>query len=308
MGESMIGMIVGIAGILIGCAGVFAAVMERRSSRKRMERMDRMLEQAAKGRFKARQYDESMESSVESKMHDFLDSSMISATQVAAERDKIKGFIADISHQTKTPISNILLYTQILKECHLESDALQALKAMEVQTEKLHFLIDTLVKLSRLEARVIQLEPRRNSLKDLVVCVRDQILPKAEQKEIEIKLSFDTESLEAVFDGKWTLEALYNIVDNSVKYTQSGGFVEIKVISYEMFSRIDVKDNGIGIRDEELGKIFGRFYRGTEVREEEGIGIGLFLSREIVSCEGGYIRVKSEVGKGSVFSVFLPRE
>ena len=75
-----------------------------------------------------------------------------------------------------------------------------------------------------------------------------------------------------------------------------------------MFSRIDVKDNGIGIRDEELGKIFGRFYRGTEVREEEGIGIGLFLSREIVSCEGGYIRVKSEVGKGSIFSVFLPRE
>ena len=110
-----------------------------------------------------------------------------------------------------------------------------------------------------------------------------------------------------MFDYKWTAEAVYNIIDNAVKYTPSGGLIKIDITEYEMFCAVNVTDSGIGIDEEELGKIFSRFYRGRNAVYEEGVGIGLFLSREILSAEKGYIKVKSKIGQGSSFSVFLPK-
>ena len=112
----------------------------------------------------------------------------------------------------------------------------------------------------------------------------------------------------AVFDMKWTCEALYNLLENAVKYTEPGGRITVRIRMYEMFGCVEVEDTGEGIPEEDISRIFGRFYRGKNGREKEGLGIGLFLAREIVSLEGGYIKVKSEPGKGSLFSVFLPRE
>ena len=112
----------------------------------------------------------------------------------------------------------------------------------------------------------------------------------------------------AVFDMKWTCEALHNLLENAVKYTEPGGRSTVRIRMYEMFGCVEVEDTGEGIPEEDISRIFGRFYRGKNGREKEGLGIGLFFAREIVSLEGGYIKVKSELGKGSVFSVFLPRE
>lgn len=103
-------------------------------------------------------------------------------------------------------------------------------------------------------------------------------------------------------------EALFNIVDNAIKYTHQGGKVSITVIPYSFFLRIDIADNGIGIAESEYSKIFGRFYRSQAVSEQEGVGIGLYLAREIVSTQGGYIKVISKAGRGSVFSVILPMQ
>ncbi|WP_404988597.1 sensor histidine kinase [Clostridium culturomicium] len=107
---------------------------------------------------------------------------------------------------------------------------------------------------------------------------------------------------------KWTVEAVYNIVDNVVKHTNENGSIIIEVKDYEMFCRIDIEDNGIGIAEEEQNKIFSRFYRSQQVQNIEGIGIGLFLTRKILSAQGGYMKVASKVGTGSTFSVFLPKE
>lgn len=96
-----------------------------------------------------------------------------------------------------------------------------------------------------------------------------------------------------------------NVVENAVKYTEQGG-IAITVISYEMFVRIDVADTGIGIPEDMQGKIFSRFYRSEDVREQEGVGIGLYLAREILDGENGYIKVSSRPGEGSDFSIFLP--
>ena len=149
----------------------------------------------------------------------------------------------------------------------------------------------------------------------LVKCLRpvpllesavEEIRKKAEKKEIQIKIEMDFEA-EAVFDRKWTEEALYNLLDNAVKYSPAGSEVLISTKLYEMWCVIAVSDRGRGISEEEIPKIFGRFYRAKEVQQEEGVGIGLYLVREILQKEGGFIKVNSEVGKGSTFLCYLPR-
>ena len=131
-----------------------------------------------------------------------------------------------------------------------------------------------------------------------------QFKEKASAKNLKLELSDSSAS--AAIDEKWTHEALANIVDNAIKYTEKGS-IKISVIPYEMFVRVDISDTGIGISEEEHAKIFKRFYRGSDVKQKEGVGIGLHLAREIISGEGGYIKLSSTPGEGSTFSVFLPR-
>ena len=129
---------------------------------------------------------------------------------------------------------------------------------------------------------------------------------KAKNKNINIE--FNTENkIEIKYDKKWTTEAIFNIVENAVKYSPNNSEISINIEKYEMFARIDIKDSGVGISEEEIPKIFRRFYRGINVLNEEGIGIGLYLSREIITKQNGYIKVSSSQ-KGSIFSIFLPNE
>ena len=113
--------------------------------------------------------------------------------------------------------------------------------------------------------------------------------------------------MKALYDLRWTAEALGNLLDNAVKYTPPGGCIQVSATQYELFCRIDVRDNGIGIAEEEQAQIFGRFYRGRQVREQEGLGIGLYLAREIAQKQGGYLKLSSRPGQGSTFSLYLPR-
>ena len=138
----------------------------------------------------------------------------------------------------------------------------------------------------------------------MLLKVQEQIRAKADEKKIKIELI--STDIKACFDEKWTEEAIYNIVDNAVKYTPEGGNITISTTSFNLFTKIDIKDTGIGIPSEEHAKIFGRFYRSKRVSELPGVGIGLYLSRQIVSSEGGYIKLSSMQGEGSTFSVFLP--
>ena len=178
------------------------------------------------------------------------------------------------------------------------------MEALYNQSEKLRFLIDSLVKLSRLENGIISLSPQRSALQPLLQGIAEQYAAKVSEKGLSLQLQ-DTDAF-AIFDFKWTAEALANIVDNAIKYTEHGT-ITISAVSYEMFARIDISDTGTGISESEQAKIFARFYRSKSVREQEGVGIGLYLARQIISGEGGYIKVASVPGKGSTFSVFLPK-
>jgi len=115
------------------------------------------------------------------------------------------------------------------------------------------------------------------------------------------------EQLHVFHDRKWTAEALYNLLDNAVKYTEKGGAVTVSVKQWEMYVKIDVSDTGKGIAESRQASVFRRFYREEEVHDKPGVGIGLYLTREIIMRQGGYVKVVSEIGRGSTFSVFMPR-
>lgn len=114
------------------------------------------------------------------------------------------------------------------------------------------------------------------------------------------------ENLTVDHDSKWTAEALFNLLDNAVKYTPAGGKITVTVEKWEMYVEIKVADTGKGISESNQAAIFRRFYREEEVHEQPGVGIGLYLAREIVTKQGGYIKVVSELGNGSAFSIMLP--
>ena len=277
----------------------------RHRTRRIMENLNRMLDIAMQGDFTEEHFDESMLSAVESKLAHYLTASATSAKNVQAEKDKIKTLIADISHQTKTPIANILLYTQLLQEQSLPEESQPCVDSLESQSRKLQSLIDALVKTSRLESGIIALCPSAGNLASVIQSAISQLAPKAEEKGISIVA--ESKDADAVFDSKWTEEAIFNLLDNAVKYTPTGGEVHIRVAPYELFSTVHIRDTGPGIPEEEQPKVFQRFYRGLEHQNEEGVGIGLYLVRQIAEGQGGYVKVISEKGMGSTFSLYLPR-
>lgn len=127
----------------------------------------------------------------------------------------------------------------------------------------------------------------------------------AENKQIDVSISCP-ENLTVAHDSKWTTEALFNLLDNAVKYTPAGGKINVIVEQWEMYLEIRVTDTGKGISESNQAAIFRRFYREEEVHEQPGVGIGLYFAREIITQQGGYVKVVSELGKGSAFSIMLP--
>ena len=297
------------AGYIVIAAAVLAAaavvLWNRRRTRRLLERLDAMLEKAITQGFTEEDYDESLLSAVETKLARYLASSTASERNLQSEKDKIKTLIADISHQTKTPLANVLLYAQLLSEQPLSEESRACVTALEGQAEKLQSLIEALVKTSRLESGVLALHPQPASLAPMLEEAVAQFMPEAAEKGIDLTLA--AAEGDSVFDPKWTAEAVCNLLDNAVKYTPAGGSVTVETRCYELFCRIDVTDTGPGIPEEEQAKVFQRFYRSPVNHQAQGVGIGLYLARQIAEGQGGYIKVFSKLGNGAKFSLYLPR-
>ena len=193
----------------------------------------------------------------------------------------------------------------LLEKPMTEAERTDFIRGIRSQTDKLDFLFQALVKTSRLETGVIQLDKKPGRLFDTVAQAMSGIVYAAEKKEIAVSVDCP-EDLTVSHDSKWTSEALFNLLDNAVKYTPAGGKIAVSVVLWEMYVEIKVIDTGKGISESNQAAIFRRFYREEEVHEQQGVGIGLYLAREIVTRQGGYIKVVSEPGKGSEFSIMLP--
>lgn len=270
-----------------------------------MARLEEMLDQAIDGSFEERDYDETRLSRLETRWKRYLTASQVSKNRIEEERERVKALISDISHQTRTPLANILLYSQLLREKEKDPELIPIVNKISDQSEKLDFLIRSLLKSSRLESGLLVLHPKVQPIAPALWGAMEQMEEAALQKRIRV--SFEGTDKEACFDRKWTEEAIGNLLDNAVKYSPAGSRIEVGVTQYEMFTAVFVKDEGMGIGEEEQAQIFGRFYRGREVSQEPGVGIGLYLVREIAEKQGGYVKVRSEKGRGSVFYFYMAK-
>lgn len=269
---------------------------------KLMDTLQEMIDNAVQGKSSDVCFNESKLSYLENSMKQYLQSQENLLTKLKEQKDTVQSMITDISHQSAAPISNILLYTELLEE--QESVFTEELFVIKEEVQKLDFLIQSLVKAARLETGIITVNTVWGEVQSIFCALKSIYFSQAKRKKIALCIEDTTAT--ARFDLKWTIEAVSNITENAIKYTPVGGEIRIKAISYQMFVRIDIEDTGIGIAEEEINKIFLRFYRSLDVCESSGVGIGLYLARKIIETEKGYIKAESKKGAGSKFSVFLP--
>lgn len=277
-----------------------------------LRRLNEMLDSALDGSFEEQHYDETELSKIETKWNRFLSSSNLARKNIEEEKANLQGLVSDISHQTKTPVANMRLYAELLEEglARENPDKEQLLfmvSEMKEQAERLEFLIQALTKMSRLETNLVVVQPEKQPVEPLIFQAVSQIRPKAEACEIDVKIQ-GNQKITACYDKKWSIEALYNLLDNAVKYSPRGSQVNLRVQEYSMYCEICVEDRGIGMTEEEIPKVFQRFYRGKQVQQKPGVGIGLYLVREIVKKQKGYVKIKSQPGQGSRISLFLPKD
>lgn len=234
-------------------------------------------------------------------------SDIICGTQEKAqkERDQIKELIAETAHQLRNPLANMEGYLELLQEEELSREEKEIyLEALCASEARIRFLTEGFIKISRLENHVVQIKKEQGDLTATVLNSLLQVRKYAQEKQIIFSVQGE-EGLCVSHDAKWLGEAVYNLLDNSVKYSQNGGKVEINISKNEMFAQIAVRDFGIGIEHEEMNLIFQRFYRGKRAEKQPGFGLGLYLAREIVLQHGGFMKAK-EKEAGLEISIFLP--
>ena len=299
-------------GILGLCAAIFAVVglwawYQRRQVSLFADDLCETLDALLSGRQPEnyQPYEDSLTAKVQGKLMQYFDIMSEGKRQSQQDKQVIQSLVSDISHQVKTPIANIKMFTNILQQHQLPPEKqAEFLRTMEGQIDKLDFLMQSLIKMSRLETGTFVLHPPEGRLADTIALAMSAVWAKAEAKEISLSADCDS-SICVQHDPKWTAEALGNILDNAIKYTPPGGSVTVSVRPWQFYTRVDIADTGIGIAEEHYNDIFQRFYRDPQVASQEGVGLGLYLANGIITRQKGYISVKSQVGKGTTFSVYL---
>lgn len=251
-------------------------------------------------------YDESLDSAVLDRLNRIAEIFDMQKEGALRERDTIKSLLSNISHQIRTPLTNITLYAELLKDKIEAPDASRLAEKIEKNAQKLEFFLKELLKSSYAEEKMISVSPAMIELDVLLKKSCQSVELEAIKKNIRI-LS-DPGRYIVYADPKWTEEVFGNIIENAIKYSPAGSDITVKTLPYESFVCVRIEDHGIGIPEQEQGKVFQRFYRGTNVTDKQGFGIGLYLAREVLRKQQGYIRIKSELKKGTVVEVFLSRD
>lgn len=216
----------------------------------------------------------------------------------------------DISYysvQNDTLTSKIFSQLTLLEDNRIEEAEKETyIKAVEKSENKLHFLIEKFIVAARLENQIIQIHKCDSNLKETVAQAVFQVRKKAEEKNINIIVQGEDADKKVIHDRNWLCEAIYNLLDNSIKYSPVSTDIVVTLISNEMFSEIRIEDSGTGIEKGEENKKFQLYYRGKNVSNEEGYGMGLFITREIVQKHDGFMRVKRK-DSGLIMSIILPK-
>lgn len=232
---------------------------------------------------------------------------LMSGYREKAEKDnrEIRNLIVEIAHQLRMPLANIETYLGLLKEEETTPEMRKRyIAAVETSQEQISFLIESFIKMARLETKIIQIKKESKDLKATVMNTILKTEKAARAKNIQIIFSCKHE-IDVRHDQNWLGEAVFNLLDNSIKYSELNSKICVSIVQNEMFAQIAIRDYAIGIQPGEEHDIFRRFYRGKNVTDQKGFGLGLYLSREILTKHDGFIKVKREK-PGLSFSVYLP--
>lgn len=300
-------MIVIIIGVIFLLLWYCSILWERRKCKKQFEILSNQINEMINQK-KLTKYPETLEtlpSKVYGQLTRLQEIYVETQQKVREQQEDTQKLITEIAHQLRNPLMNIQNYLELLEEFELdEEERKQYLQAIRQSEERLSFLVESFIKMSRLENELIQIKPDLLDLRETILQAVFQIRKKAEEKQIEIEIK-QSQKIQVMHDRNWLKEAVFNILDNSVKYSYKNSKIVITLIKNEMFTEIAVRDYGIGIEPQEEAKIFQRFYRGIRVTTEEGFGIGLYLSREIALKQKGFVKVKRK-NPGLEVSLFLP--
>ena len=288
--EFLVGILVIVIGILL-----YKYIVLRGEIRELSDYIDKALD----GNLEITEFDEKELSKIKSKLIKFLYASQVKEAKINTEKSKTKDLIADISHQTKTPITNLSLYISLLEDDPKD----EYIEIIKYELNKLEFLIQNLVKSSRLESDIISLQKHQANLKDIVEDVLREFKVILDEKCISINLK--NEDLIFNLDERWLKEAIHNLVDNAIKYSPNGSTINISVYKSYLNYNLDIENECKDLSEETLPKIFERFYRGKNSVSKDGLGLGLFIAREIVEKHGGNIRASLDENRIK-FSVDFP--
>jgi signal transduction histidine kinase len=231
---------------------------------------------------------------------------------IRRDRDRSRDFLADVSHELRTPLAALRTFNELLKEGAADDPEARAefLESSGQQIERLDWLAQNLLELSKLDSGLVLLDLRPDDLRAAVETAVEQSTAAARRRGIGLTLHLPDAPIRIRHDPQRIGQVVANLVANAVKFTQRGGSVSVDVASTPDGAQIEVADTGVGIDATELPHIFERFYRGSRANEARGSGSGLGLAivRSIVDMHGGTVEVESRVGKGSTFTVMLPRD
>ena len=272
-------ILIGILVILIGIL-LYKYIVLRKETRELSDYID----QALDGNLEITEFDEKELSKIKSKLIKFLYANQVKEAKINIEKNKTKDLIADISHQTKTPITNLSLYISLLEDEPKD----EYIEIIKYELNKLEFLIQNLVKSSRLESDIISLQKHQANLKDIVEDVLREFKVILDEKCISINLK--DEYLIFNLDERWLKEAIHNLVDNAIKYSPDGSTINITIYKSYLNYNLDIENECQDLSEETLPKIFERFYRGKNSVSKDGLGLGLFIAREIIEKHGGNIK------------------
>jgi signal transduction histidine kinase len=274
---------------------------------KPLTKLTAITKEIAKGNFNQR---------AEVKGHDEISNLAMSVNsmteQLSAVEESRRQFVSDVSHELKTPLATIkLLSESILQSQAFDEDMVREfLGDMTNEVDRLTRIVERLLTLTKNDSQVSKIEFKTVDLTNLIDMVTRKLRPLAKEKNITLTYHRESEdkTIEMLLDGDKIYEAVYNIADNSIKYTPEGGSVDIRLFSDITSVMIEIEDTGIGIPKEDTSHIFDRFYRVDKARAREtgGTGLGLSIASEAVSQHGGHIEVISEEGEGSKFIIILP--
>ena len=217
--------------------------------------------------------------------------------ELTESRSRVQKLITEIAHQMRTPLANGGTYLELLegelseREDPVADPVPMYLEALRSSQEKIRFLTEEFIRISRLENNIIRIRKEERDIAGTIGDALAQVRPMAEEKGVRISEHLP-EGLSCPHDPGWFGEALWNVLDNAVKYSQEGGRIWVEASRGELYLTIRVADEGIGIDEGEEARGFQRFYRGRRTASYEGLGVGLYLAREITARHGGFMEIQ----------------